>query len=570
MSTTTRRGHVARGTVLAATAALALGLLPPASATAAVATPDFSYLQLNAARDRVLSSNDAVGTAGAATALTPAGYQVYAYDMAQDGATWVATMRRGSATDDPFDTTYALVLVHSDGTHVSSRVLSTFWDADPVIKADGSQVWWLSNGIVYTFVASYAPMTGAITRAVGTPSVVSTGQLVPARNAARQPLETVTRFAVSPDGRSAAALFASNDRAHFRVRATAMSTGATKPGAFQKSYDTTTSDKTAPSSNTFVFTSGTTLLYDEYDVTSTARPVPNAAVTATVPANAPGSVAVPTTASTALDGVYDVRPYGSSFVMWKDTVDPGTGLLTASSSGSTADLTAAPTSWTDRADGATTFGYVPTSVAPPVLPRQVANPAAAHPSLAFAARSVRTGRQVAFAGLSYYLQDPAGGGYVAGAAAEVDKGVLWWSTDGWRTRSRMATSGARPFLVSGGYYYGRTPRLTRNTSFRWVYPGDMFTSPGMSPRVTVTVVPDVTVRQTLRHGRRTVSGATSRVRGTATLYLVVSGRLRRIATTAITARGAYSFGARVLRRGTYRVITTADASWASGAAAIRF
>lgn len=62
-------------------------------------------------------------------------------------------------------------------------------------------------------------------------------------------------------------------------------------------------------------------------------------------------------------------------------------------------------------------------------------------------------------------------------------------------------------------------------------------------------------------------GAATRHRGTALLQRNVGGRWSTVATTSLTYAGAYSFGARALARGTYRVLVLADRYWAAGAKA---
>ena len=582
MSTTIRRVHITRGAVLAATAALALSLLPGTAASADVPTAPtlFSYIgHESATANRILWSNVATGELPApatptATALTPTdGYQVFNYDMAESGDTWVATMQHGSPTDDQYDSTYALVLVHRFAdTSVATRVLATNWNANPVINTDGSTVWWLANDKIYKFAAVYTETAGLTPASIGgSASVVSTGQFVTAKQPASAPpfpVETPARLAISPSGLNAAVLFFDDtSAAKARVRASTMSTATVKPATFEKLYTTTA---ISPSSNSFVFLAdSTTLLYDEVNISDvvlhpdTGVTVTLQQVTAALPAALVGTST--TTPNVALKDVYDVRPFAGLYAMWQDRADLVDATKSISAFWWQSDPSITPVDPpTDRTDGPTTFRYVPTATTPPPMVAAT-NLVAPHPSLTVSAKTALVGRRVAYNAHNYYLQDPLGAAYVEANASEVDRGTLYKSIDGAKSWILVGTtSGAHPILIGGNYFYGYSPVLTRNTQFRWRYDGDLFTASGYTGRVLITVLPVVTAKRTFNGSSRIVAGKATRVGGTAVLYRVVGTKSTRIASAVISATGIYSFGKRHLTSGTYKVVTVADVGWGSG------
>ena len=223
MSTSTW-ARVSRTGAVAAVGALAVALLPTVAAQAAVSVK-FAY-RSTVGSDVALSSNDAAA-AGTPFSITPAGYQVYGYDAADNGQTWAACMASGAAAANSYDRTYALVLVHKQNGVTSARSLSTFCEANPVVSRNGDTVWWFADDQVYKFAADYS-----VDETIGgTASVVSTGQFVRATDAAGDPTENVLSLAVSPNGANASVLFTNGSTN--RVRSSFMSTAATKPGSVQ-------------------------------------------------------------------------------------------------------------------------------------------------------------------------------------------------------------------------------------------------------------------------------------------------------------------------------------------------
>ncbi|MBI1378294.1 MAG: hypothetical protein GC157_12545 [Frankiales bacterium] len=571
--TFSRRARIARATVLLTAAGIAAATLPGATAQAVVDTPQFGYIECSTGDattcDQVLWSGPATGSSPAPVALTPTSghYQTYSYDMTESGDTWVVGLRHGPVVDDGFDSTTGLVLVHrgsGPGHPVTSRVLSTSWEANPVIRrSDGKFVWWLSGGVLHKFTASYDETTGAIS---GTASTMAAPAL------AGGPLEIATRLAVSPGGLHAAVLFhndtvdgsgaVTNHRDRVVAAYLLTQAGATQP-YFQKTYDTSGSDKTAPLSNTFTFTDETTLLYDEYQFAAGSSPTAVSAVSATIPSSGPRTSA--TTAVPALDDYYDVHAMGSgpvTYWAWKDTA----GSPLTSTAGSTTDLGTAPTPLSGpRDNGDTSYRYVPTSSTPAPMP-SAANRATAHAHLVLSAKRVLSGKRPAFWGYNLYLQPAVGSTYSDAYADEVDAGTLHWQAVGTQFVGSQATSGSGAFQAGSATYLGYTPTLSRNTYVWWSYSGDYLTRPGSSAKSLVVVVPRMGLSVKSSGIRHIVYGHVARRYGGVTLYRVRGSSLQKIATAKITAQGDFSFGSRVLYRGTYKVISAGDKYWAQAAA----
>jgi hypothetical protein len=143
------------------------------------------------------------------------------------------------------------------------------------------------------------------------------------------------------------------------------------------------------------------------------------------------------------------------------------------------------------------------------------------------------------------------------------RGLFQSSTDGGHVfHTVTTTSGAKSVTWPGNSKLvgnGTTPKLKQNTWFRWYYPGDTFTSVAKSATILVRVAPKVVVTARKSGANRILSGTASRVGGTMTLFK--GSKL--IARTAITSAGAYKFKALKLPAGTYLLVTSTDAKWAS-------
>ncbi len=538
-----RRGWT-HGAVLTVAGALAISLLPASAAGASVAPPVFSYIGTSGATtapDRTLAVADVTGAGP--HALTPAGYQVHDYDVSPDGNVALVAARTGTPTTDAYDSTFGLVLVRRDpGTQaVTSILLSVFWDANPVLAGNGTKAFWFYRGTLYEYDATAGGLQPAITA------------FAPAAG------ETVARLAVSSDGSRVAVMYTNAAARTARVLAAPVATGTSAGNAAEIAYGPA---GTQPSSNTFVWVGADTLVWSEYE-SAVANP-PMYGVSVTLPTD--GSTVRTSTPRPSLSGFYDLRQDASgAWWTWKD--DPSAG----TSAYSVADpLVDTPTPvGAPRTDGATTYRYAPATNLPPAL-QPVVNPAGAHPSLTLSASVVAYGKKVAYSAYNYYGGLP-GLSYAANRAAEVDRGYLQRSIDGVHWSTAAVTSGARPVIIGSKYYNAYYAKvLTRNTWFRWLFPGDAFTARGMSATRLVKVVPVVSARVAVSGRSRIVYGAASRVGGAVVLYRKVGTRMVKVGVAAISAKGVYTFGRRLLPRGTYRVVTVADRYWASGYKVLTF
>lgn len=534
---TSRSSSWTRGAVLATAGALAVALLPAAAASATTPPPAFSYLSSTGAAaspNLALATGDATGAGS--SALTPAGVQVYGYDVSPDGNTTLVAARTGAPTTNAYDSTFGLAVVRRDpGTgSSSSALLSVFWDANPVLASNGTKAFWFYRGTLYEWDAA-------------------AGGLQPARTGfAPAPGEVVTRLAVSGDGSHVAVLYTNATARTARVLAAPLATGASAGNLARISYGP---GGIQPSSNTFVWDGADTLVWSQYD-----SAVPGAA-TSTVSVTLPtdGSTATTATPRPALNGFYDLRQdVNGAWWTWNDSAS---GTVLSSVGDPLVDTpvqAAAP-----RGDGASTYRYTPSAASPPAL-QPVVNPAGSHAYLKMSASVVAYGRKVAYSAYNYYGGLP-GTSYAWNRAAEVDRGYLQRSIDGVHWYTATTTSGAHPIVIGSSYYNAYYAKvLTRNTWFRWLYPGDLFTARGTSSTRLVKVVPVVSARVAVSGRSRIVYGAASRVGGAVVLYRKAGTRLVKVGVAAISSKGVYTFGKRALPRGSYRIVTVADRYWASG------
>jgi len=537
-----------RSGVLVGACALVVGLLPTSTAAANVlpATPAvFSYIDASTgaapATNRVLSAADATGALNLSTLA--GGVQTSGYDVSQDGSTALVAARTGAPNANPYDSTFGLVRVHRDPSTlaVTSTLLSVFWTANPVLSADGSKAFWFVGSTLYQYDA-------------GTGATSAIGAFAPAAG------EMVTRIAVSGDGSKLAVIYTKAATRSARVVAAPTLTGPAGGSWGQFVY----TGATQPSGNIFVWAGNGDLVWSEYDSTA-ASPVLNG-VWAAIPGDGT-SVAQTQQSVPALTDAYDLRQDASgTWWFWKDdtSVSPAVSNLWSIPSALPVDTTAAPPVLVGpRADGPTTYRYVPSAVTPPAL-QTVANPAAAHPFLALSASTATYGKRVGYDAHNYYGAPP-NAAFANATASEVDRGQLQRSVDGVHFSPLLTTSGASPVVIGRSYYNAYTPALTRNTWFRWVYPGDVFTAAGTSATRVVKVAAVLSARVQVSGASRIVAGGTTRrVAGTVILYRVVGKKLVKVAAAVVTAKGVYSFGKRKLAAGSYRVVTVADRYWASG------
>lgn len=554
MSTRTSR-TLLRTTVGVAVAAVAVALTPTGAHAGAAPDPVFAYIDVSAAPARQLSVANLDGSqitspATVPFALTPSGYQAYSYDVSADGSTLLLALRRGAPTAHVLDSTFALALVHREGDAVTTRVIANQWDANPVLSADGRTVWWLGFGRTGYEVPVWRYDIADWTQP-------GTRQWLGDINFRLANLDQkVLRFAVSPDGRRGATLVGqfTSTGALTGTWVRASTLGVIGSGGFAKKYGTST---TQADDTSFVWTTNNQLLFDQIGPGGIDN------VLAEVPENS--TFATTTTSVPALHGFYDIRQLAGTWWMWKEIGPAG---ASASSVGSTTDLLAPPADNTlvPRSNGSTTFRYVPTAAAPPAL-TTAAEPMTSHPGLSVGAAVAAYGSKVGYYASSVYGLDPETGAQLASASFGSDtvfRGILQTSIDGVAFRNTASTTGSRLVRVGTKVFSGYTPALARNTWVRWYYPGDMVTTAATSRVLLVKVVPRVAVSVKRSGTSTTVTGTATRHRGTAWLQRNVGGRWTTVATATLTYAGGYSFGTRVLARGTYRVLVLADRYWAAG------
>ena len=563
----------ARRTVLAAAAiALPLSLLPLASASAVTPPPPpFVYQETSVTYSRVLSSAAADGSG--ATTLLPAGYQAKAFDVSQDGQTELIGLCHGSPADCAakgsfngfaYNTTMSLVLVHHDAVNgTKTRVLATYWDTKPALAGNGDAVW-MTDGVVYKLHVDYTTVDWATS--AGT--LTSSTAWAPPTNGYTDGL------AVSSDGTQVAVV--EEDSAatpNLTVRAGAFASPATGTRLLV-SY--AGSAARLPSADNFVFLDDTHLAYGAYQpadlpeyTVGTQDYYPIYTEIGTLDGSG-GSHAE----NTALADTYQLKPYAGSggWYAWKDHKVVGPPEKDASGYALvTGDLTTSGTTtvdtFTDRSNGDVTTGYVPAAVAPPALGP---SDTAANRSLGHAQMQLRSAIVVSNAVNYFWVendfwQDAAQGAYNADNAWSISIGELQYSYDKVHWLHALNTQGANQKQIGTFTSMGSTQKLTRNTWFRWIYKGDIATAPGSTSARLVKVAPTITVKIAKSGTKRTVYGSVLRSRGKIELLRKVGTKYKAVATVAISTKGAYTFGKRVLAKGTYEVVSLADAGWAASA-----
>jgi hypothetical protein len=217
----------------------------------------------------------------------------------------------------------------------------------------------------------------------------------------------------------------------------------------------------------------------------------------------------------------------------------------------------------------TSVGFIPVD-APPVAfsAQQASSPTAAvQPHLDLSAALVKTGGRPVFASYAFYLK-PVGAQTWAADSGVTQRGVIQFSIDAgksWHLLGATTSRNVVPWPTGGPDGNGRTQALTRNTWFRWTVPADVFVGTATTSPRLVRVSPTVKAKIVKSGSKRTVAGTVARIGGTAVLYKGT----KKIASVKISAKGVYSFGKRVLSRGTYRVVTLADTSWAAGSLTVK-
>jgi hypothetical protein len=554
--------------IAAAVLALPLSVLPLASASADPAPPVFSYLDSSTNElASVLFSANADGTSP--TALAPAGYQTLSYDVSQDGNTELLGLCRATVADCNgtgsfagfyYDRVSSLVLVHRDTYGTRARVLATNWDVRPALAANGDAVW-MTDDVLYKLHVDYSTADWA---AAGAGTLTSSTAWAPASSWLTEAL------AVSPDGTQVAVIQDDGVTPNPDVKLLAGPFTGITAGVPNLQVLYASSAARFPSSSTFAFLDSTHLAFGAYQpLDSPEYTIGNRDYSPTYTEIGTLDSAGGTHAeNTALYDTYALRGFGAgAWYAWKDHAGVSTDMSGYATV--TGDLTASGTTtvgtFTDRSNGATTFRYIPTATTPPVLAStdQAVNRSAGHPVLRLRSSLVGSNARDYFVVGNLFYQDPAQGPYDATAASIISRGELEYSVDGRHWFNSTGTSGQNSVKVGTSTYMGSTQKLTRNTWFRWYYPGDIMTAGGRSRAHLVKVAPGITVKVATSGSNRTVYGTVLRSGGKIVLLHKVGSRYRTVATVAISKKGAFSFGKKRLAKGTYEVVSLADVYWAA-------
>lgn len=511
------RRSLARVILLTAGAVVAGLLTQAVPANADPTGPVTTYLAADGVHADQLFVNTMDGS-GTATLLSPDAY-IDSYDVSDSGDVVVAEISTRGFAVDGWDTSWGIVRVSR--TAGTTHLIGTDFDGPIALTPDGSLACWISDAKV--FCNQDGTATGPMPNTLFAP----------------RSGETVYAFALSPDGTMAAALYVTATTRVLRVGQLNGTTGYSATWQIASPPYPLRSDFTWISSTQFLYSIGTT-----------------AAITGTRVYTVLGG-----TADSALGVVRSLSQQNGTWYMWR--ADD-----TALSYGSTADIGTPPATWTPRTDAAAIYGYDVTGADPPAMTTADNRPTTTA-RLVLRPSTVLYRHRAAYCALADYF---------VSEGVDVDysyanlRGTLSYSVNAGRTWTRLTTTtGAKVDEVYGdcSSLMGTTQVLTRTTWFRWAYPGDMITKAATSRIVVVGVSPVVTVKVARSGSRRIVRGTATRVRGTAMLQRYSKHRWVKVATTAIGRTGAYSFGARSLPRGSYRVITLKDASWAQGLKAFR-
>lgn len=528
-----------RAAAITAASALAAVLLPLAagSAQADPSGPSFGYVTYavggvhTSTTDKLWATTP--GNLSASTALTP-DHHVFRYDVSADGNVLVTTGRSRKFGVPNLNTTFGMLLTVRDPLNPSSvvtRPLASWFDSNPDVLPDGSLVFWMDRSAIMRY-----DLGTGFTGSVSTRFAPKAG-------------EEVMRLAMSPDGTKAAVIYGTFDRdgslLATRIKAAALASGAGP--VYEKSAAlTATSTFPVPSLLTWKPDSSG-FLYSRSNVSGDLSTV---------------SATVAGTGSTvpALAGAYDLNYLDGTWYSFRENGNPAITQV-----GSSATL-AAPTDWTAFPLGASTVRYTPSTVTPPVEVAPALR-ATSKASLFFGDTSLTWGQKTVYASLATYLFDPAGT-HVDSDAFVTRYGLLSMSTDAGATWSDVGrtglTSSLLPWPGAQPFGNGYTPVLTRNTVFKWCFEGDVYVGRSCTTR-KIAVAPKVTVATSTSSGLTRVYGTATRVGGYAVLQRVPSGNTWPTTVTRTTISGGkFSFTARKLAPGTYRVVTTADAGWASG------
>ena len=524
-----------RSAVLLCTTVLAASALVATPAGAATSGPYVAYVSLDSTGNRSLLIGAPDGSTASPTPLVGRGNYVNDYAVSQHGATpqdaptlAVSLIAGTTAGVNTNDSNTGLVVTRGGET----RVLSTWLDTGPDISPDGSHVYFITDGNLYDYQWA-TNTTTALT--VDAPFSLGKGP---------EPREQVFKFAMSPDASQIALLWVhlgtSATPDYSAVQVDSLATTPHKQTWIAQfsgaGAEVGRPDLTWKDANNIVFPVCQTSTCDAWSFNS---------ADVTLPTNS-------ATVMTGLDDFYGVRPLDSTWYMWKDTAG-------STAFGTTSDLATPPTTFTARPDGATTGLYQPTDAIPSAVTK-ASNRATSRANLVMSNAVVPSGRSVVYAAYQLWLV-PVGNQTFSNDAQECDRGTLQYSFNGGRTYHTLrVTSGAKLYGWPGNPNLrgnGKTQALTRNTTFRWFYSGDVFATPATSKSVLVKVAPAITIALKKKSSTLTVWGHVARIGGTMTLY---HGSTK-LAHAHISTKGIYVFAPRTFTSGSYKLVASPDANW---------
>ncbi len=529
-----RPARTARLLALLSASALAIGLGPTiAPATGADApVPVYSFLQLTARIGANAIMTPGPTTPWPAVYLTPEGVSPTTYDVSADGSSLAlaGTARGADATASlVVGPTQGLVLVRRADGVTTSRVIATHWSLNPVLSADGATLWWTYRGAAYRWTAGATTLLSAT--------------LFPPRAG-----ETMTAFAVSPDGQKGAALYWSATGA--RLFAADFRKGRTVPYIEQR-YPASLGPL-AP--DCFAWLDDATVMF---------RPTATPNQIRYAPLDSLGDNSSTIVHDTA--GWYFPRLVGSHWWVWDHSTTPYGSVwryraVATPLTGGTIPAQSATT----QLNANDSQHPVMSLTTPPGLGETADVRAWGTGRLTLSTSAIVYGGRALDIAYGQYLA-PLPGESLAASGAKV-AGMLQISYDGttWRNlrwNNLQVVPWPGTTTAANGYV-----TVTRSVWVRYQYRGDPLVLPMTSPvrRLTVTPLVRVTVTPSRSGRSRLVAGTVTRIGGRALLYRYISGRYVVIAQTTISSTGRYSFGWRVLPRGAYKVASVADVSWNSG------
>jgi hypothetical protein len=545
------RPTLRRGAAFTAAAALLAGLAVgapmAASGAPALDATDVAYIDTTAPSAAILKNALPDGTS--ATTLAPAGLSASFFAASTDTAaanSTVVTGYRSVATSAPQDSTAALVVTHGG----VSKVLSAYTDVNPVVSADGQTVWFLVRGNLY----SYDVTSGATTQINGAaefnPWLAASGYHT-----------YVYRLAISTDGTKAAELLQSYpdsgvgvNRSQIRVFDISTATPSVKKTPIWTSYNYAggpAAKQLLPYN--LVFTDPSTLVIGEcIDYVCETWTTWSVDTTTAADGTAPIAAGTGIAALTNLNNLLGLKQSRGTWYAWALdlTVNHNITPYTTTDSSFAAPLTLG-TPWPNGSEKY--LHYVTPLADTPATFTSLSVRMGVAANLKLAKTLVATGTRVHYDAFGSYPV-PLSGEVLQKEIAQVWRGQLQYSVNAGATWANVNVS------TYGG---GSTQKLTRNTWFRWSFPGDALTRPASTSAKLVSVVPSLSVKVTKSGASRTVAGVTSRSGGTVAMYKLSGRTWKKVVTTPVRAKGLYSFGKRTLSRGSYKVVTVADVSWAS-------